>query len=68
MKKSTHLRESFGGQGLLTKNLPFGRFLNGAAAGGRTQDLGLKRPLLYQLSYRCKQGRIYAKLGRLSNI
>lgn len=27
-------------------------FLSGATAGGRTQDLGLKRPLLYQLSYR----------------
>jgi hypothetical protein len=26
----------------------------GATAGDRTQDLGLKRPLLYQLSYRRK--------------
>ncbi len=27
----------------------------GAAAGNRTQNLGLKRPLLCQLSYRCKR-------------
>ena len=33
---------------------PFGGFCVGATAGGRTQDLGLKRPLLYQLSYRRK--------------
>ncbi len=32
----------------------FAGFLRGATAGSRTQDLGLKRPLLYQLSYRRK--------------
>ena len=27
-------------------------FIFGGSAGDRTRDLGLKRPLLYQLSYR----------------
>jgi hypothetical protein len=38
----------------ITKTSPFGEVFVGATAGIRTQDLGLKRPLLYQLSYRRK--------------